>query len=93
MADVRDPSGCRTTVIAATGTRLVAMASGAGLEYHGAEQVKRVLVRYPLKVVRADVDPARNPFGLMLDCYDGTPQRIEVPAVETPARRGLGVSP
>jgi len=62
-------------------------------EYHGAEQVKRVLVCYPIKVVRADVDPARNPFGLMLDCYDGTPQRIEVPTVETPARRGLGVSP
>jgi len=62
-------------------------------EYHGAEQVKRVLVRYPIKVIRADVDPARNPFGLMLDCYDGTPQRIEVPTVETPARRGLGVTP
>jgi len=61
-------------------------------EYYGAEQVKRVLVRYPIKVVRADVDPARNPFGLMLDCYDGTPQRIEVPAVETPTRGGLGAN-
>ncbi|MFV0278358.1 MAG: PFL_4703 family integrating conjugative element protein [Parahaliea sp.] len=45
-------------------------------EYHGAEQVKRALVRYPLKVVRLDIDPERNPFGLALDCYDGTPQRI-----------------
>ncbi|KXU38326.1 hypothetical protein AXE65_01815 [Ventosimonas gracilis] len=62
-------------------------------EYYAAEQVKRVLVRYPIKVVRADVDPARNPFGLMLDCYDGTPQRIEVPAAETPTRSGLGANP
>jgi integrating conjugative element protein (TIGR03746 family) len=45
-------------------------------EYHGTEQVKRALVRYPLKVVRLDIDPERNPFGLALDCYDGTPQRI-----------------
>ncbi|RTB44132.1 PFL_4703 family integrating conjugative element protein [Pseudomonas aeruginosa] len=50
-------------------------------EYYGPEHVKRVPVRYPLKIVRSDVDPARNPFGLMLDCYDGTPQRIAVPAV------------
>lgn len=48
-------------------------------EYFGAEQVKRALVRYPLKVVRMDVDPEKNPFGLALDCYDGAPQRI-VPA-------------
>src|SRR3546814_6323233 len=29
-------------------------------EYYGAEQVKRALVRYPVKVTRVDVDPARN---------------------------------
>jgi len=51
-------------------------------EYHGTEQVKRALVRYPLKVVRLDIDPERNPFGLALDCYDGTPQRI---AAEPPS--------
>jgi len=62
-------------------------------EYYGAEQVKRVLVRYPIKVVRADIDPARNPFGLMLDCYDGTPQRIEAPKSEVPTRGGLGATP
>jgi integrating conjugative element protein (TIGR03746 family) len=49
-------------------------------EYHGAEQVKRALVRYPLKVVRLDIDPERNPFGLALDCYSSTPQRIATPA-------------
>jgi integrating conjugative element protein (TIGR03746 family) len=59
-------------------------------EYHGSEQVKRALVRYPLKVTRADVDPARNPFGLVIDCYEGAPQRIAVPTPEPPARGGLG---
>jgi integrating conjugative element protein (TIGR03746 family) len=59
-------------------------------EYHGPEQVKRALVRYPIKVVRSDVDPARNPFGLVLDCYDGAPQRIATPTPEPPARGGLG---
>ncbi|AGI07723.1 TIGR03746 family integrating conjugative element protein [Xanthomonas citri pv. citri] len=58
-------------------------------EYYGGEQVKRALVRYPLKVVRLDVDPERNPFGLALDCYSGTPQRISAPtpspAPTTPA--------
>ncbi|CAI1232348.1 PFL_4703 family integrating conjugative element protein [Serratia ficaria] len=48
-------------------------------EYYGSEQVKRALVRYPLKVVRSDVDPERNPFGLAIDCYSGAPQRITTP--------------
>lgn len=48
-------------------------------EYYAAEQVKRALVRYTIKVVRSDVDPERNPFGLMLDCYSDLPQRITVP--------------
>lgn len=46
-------------------------------EYFAAEQVKRALVRYVLKVVRMDVDPERNPFGLALDCYQRPPQRID----------------
>ena len=29
-------------------------------EYYGSEQVKRALVRYPIKVVRLDIDPERN---------------------------------
>ena len=37
-------------------------------EYYGSEQVKRALVRFPLKVLRSDVDPEQNPFGLVLDC-------------------------
>ncbi|WP_134474000.1 DUF2895 family protein, partial [Pseudomonas aeruginosa] len=48
-------------------------------EYYASEQVKRALVRYPLKVLRSDVDPQRNPFGLVIDCYEGSPQRIASP--------------
>ncbi len=33
-------------------------------EYYHNEPVKRALVRYPLKVVRWDVNPELNPFGL-----------------------------
>lgn len=49
-------------------------------EYFGSEQVKRALVRYPLRIVKMDIDPERNPFGLAIDCYDSTPQRIELSA-------------
>lgn len=56
-------------------------------EYHGTEQVKRALVRYPIKVVRLDIDPELNPFGLALDCYDGAPQRISAPATTSPTNR------
>lgn len=58
-------------------------------EYYGAEQVKRALVRYPVKVTRVDIDPARNPFGLALDCYEGAPQRISTPEPSRPAPGGL----
>jgi integrating conjugative element protein (TIGR03746 family) len=56
-------------------------------EYLGAEQVKRALVRYALKVVRMDVDPERNPFGLALDCHARAPERIETPPPATPPGR------
>ena len=50
-------------------------------EYFHAEPVKRALVRYPLKVVRWEGDPEHNPFGLALDCYSSTPQRLEAAPV------------
>ncbi len=56
-------------------------------EYYGGERVKRALARYPLHIVRHDVDPERNPFGLVWDCYAGTPQRIEA-TVEVPVGGG-----
>lgn len=61
-------------------------------EYYGSEQVKRAFVRYPLKVTRMDVDPQRNPFGLAIDCYDGTPQRITAEAPATTTTSGSGSS-
>lgn len=61
-------------------------------EYYGAEQVKRALVRYSLKVVRMDVDPERNPFGLALNCYSQAPQRITAPVAAKPAAPSSGES-
>lgn len=52
-------------------------------EYYRAEPVKRVLVRYPLRVVRYDVDAEKNPWGLALDCFAGQPQKLEA-ATTTP---------
>lgn len=49
-------------------------------EYYLDNPVKRVLVRYPLHVVRYDVDPEVNQWGLALDCYTGVPQRLEAPS-------------
>lgn len=56
-------------------------------EYYSAEQVKRVVVRYPIKVVRADVDAEKNPFGLALDCFASAPQRIAMPPSPAPDER------
>lgn len=47
-------------------------------EYYLDNPVKRVLVRYPLHVVRYDVNPEANPWGLALNCYRSTPQRLEL---------------
>ncbi|EHK70802.1 hypothetical protein PPL19_12423 [Pseudomonas psychrotolerans L19] len=54
-------------------------------EYLGGEKVKTALTRYPLHVVKADVDPEKNPWGMKWDCYSGQPQRIEA-GVEVKAR-------
>ena len=44
---------------------------------HG-QTVKNTFVRYPVRVVRFDVDRNRNPFQLALDCYGGNqPERID----------------
>lgn len=62
-------------------------------EYYDGDRIKRALVRYALKVVRDDVDPEKNPFGLALDCYASPPQRIVIPApahsASTAATRGV----
>jgi integrating conjugative element protein (TIGR03746 family) len=60
-------------------------------EYYGAEQVKRVFVRYPIKVVRDDIDAEKNPFGLALDCFARTPERIELPEGQTKPSEHRGI--
>jgi integrating conjugative element protein (TIGR03746 family) len=57
-------------------------------EYYGGDLVKRAFVRYPLRVIRYDVDPQRNPFGLALDCFARPPERIAMPASSTSTRKG-----
>lgn len=46
-------------------------------EYYRSEPVKRALVRYPLSVVRFDMDSEKNPWGLALDCFAEPPQKLE----------------
>lgn len=48
-------------------------------EYYLSETVKRAVARYPLKIVRFDADPEKNPYGLVLDCFIGTAQKLEIP--------------
>lgn len=52
-------------------------------EYYQAEPVKRALVRYPVSVVRFDIDPEKNPWGLALDCFAATPRKLEAASRET----------
>ncbi|EAB6567089.1 TIGR03746 family integrating conjugative element protein [Salmonella enterica] len=51
-------------------------------EYYQSVLIKRALTRYPLHVVRWEGDPERNPFGLALDCYASTPQRLQVSGLD-----------
>ena len=52
-------------------------------EYVRGIPVKTVAVSYPLRVVRSEGDPARNPWGLALDGYQGDgPKRIEPETVK-----------
>jgi integrating conjugative element protein (TIGR03746 family) len=47
--------------------------------------VKTVAVSYPLRVVRLETDPDRNPWGLALDGYDADgPRRIEAASGAVP---------
>ncbi|PJG84807.1 PFL_4703 family integrating conjugative element protein [Conservatibacter flavescens] len=46
-------------------------------EYYKDEPVKRVLTRFPISIVRMDVDSQRNPWGLGFNCYSSIPLRLE----------------
>ncbi|OLU25507.1 integrating conjugative element protein [Pseudomonas sp. PA15(2017)] len=47
-------------------------------EHYLSESVKSTLVRYPIRVIRNDIDPELNPWGLQLDCYAQVPQRLGI---------------
>lgn len=47
-------------------------------EYVKGTEVKSSLARWPLRVVRYDVDVNNNPWGLALDCFDGVAREINV---------------
>lgn len=51
-------------------------------EYYRAESVKRALVRYPLSVVRYDIDAEKNPWGLALNCFARQPQKLTAAITE-----------
>lgn len=53
-------------------------------ETYRGQPVKDALVRFPLRVVRYDVNPDLNPYGLALDCFAGEPERLILVAA-TPA--------
>lgn len=46
------------------------------VETYRGETIKNTAVRYPLRVVRYDVDPERNPFGLALAGFEYPPERL-----------------
>ncbi|MDY4281330.1 MAG: TIGR03746 family integrating conjugative element protein [[Pasteurella] mairii] len=46
-------------------------------EYYKDEPVKRVLTRFPISIVRMDIDSQRNPWGLGFNCYASIPLRLE----------------
>lgn len=52
-------------------------------EFRG-HSLKDVFIRYPLRVVRYDVDRERNPWALALDCHgDSAPARLNAADVKT----------
>ena len=46
------------------------------LETYRGETIKNTAVRYPLRVVRYDIDPEQNPFGLALAGFVSAPERL-----------------
>jgi len=48
------------------------------IETYRGETVKNTAVRYPIRVVRFDVDPEQNPFGLALAGFESPPERLVI---------------
>jgi integrating conjugative element protein (TIGR03746 family) len=51
-------------------------------ETYRGQNVKDTFIRYPLRLVRYDVDRERNPWGLGLDCFSDQPQRLDIAQVK-----------
>lgn len=50
--------------------------------------VKSVYVQYPLRIVRYDVDPESNPWGLAIDAYASDPIKLTNDDIKGPFKRG-----
>lgn len=61
-------------------------------EYLHGTPVRDLYIRYFLQVVRADVDPETNPFGLRLDCFAEPAVRLTWPR-DKPAADNTDISP
>ena len=56
--------------------------------------VKDAFIRYPLRVVRYDVDREKNPWGLAIDCFGGNrPERIDAVLAGSGATAPPSLSP
>jgi len=63
-------------------------------ETYRGQAIKDTFVRYPVRVVRYDVDRQRNPFKLAVDCFgNNRPARIDVRDSAISGAAGTGVSP
>jgi integrating conjugative element protein (TIGR03746 family) len=61
------------------------------METFRGQSIKDTFVRYPVRVVRFDVDRQRNPFQLALDCFgDNRPARIDPRDVEQRTKPAAG---
>ena len=60
---------------------IVTLSLGITESLHGTP-VRKLFARYYLRVVRADIDPQHNPFGLQVDCFARSPVRLTVPKPE-----------
>ena len=64
------------------------------METFRGQPVKDTYVRYPIRVVRFDVDRERNPFRLAVDCFgSNTPARIDVKDSAVSGATAAGVAP
>lgn len=56
------------------------------VETYRGETIKNTALRYPLRVLRYDIDPESNPFGLALAGFEVSPQRLVSPSDDAPTK-------